>query len=85
MSNLNKIVRIKTEHSQEIKVLFDVLKDFLTEVNISFLANPEQNISSQQDENSNKKKKSSDSESESESDSGSDSDSDSDQKNQTKK
>lgn len=39
--NSNKIIRIKTEHSSEIKVLFDVLKEILSEVNISFLGNPE--------------------------------------------
>jgi proliferating cell nuclear antigen len=45
--NSNKIIRIKTEHSSEIKVLFDVLKEILTEVNISFLGNPEQNMASE--------------------------------------
>lgn len=40
--NLNKIVRIRTEHSAEIKVLFDVLKEILTEATITFLADPDQ-------------------------------------------
>jgi proliferating cell nuclear antigen len=52
--NLNKIIRIKTEHSSEMKVLFDVLKEILTEVNISFLGNPEQNIVSESNKESKK-------------------------------
>jgi proliferating cell nuclear antigen len=83
--NSNKIIRIKTEHSSEMKVLFDVLKEILSEVNISFLGNPEQNTnselkkSSEEELKKNNKKKSdeyddnddnnSDSESESESES----------------
>lgn len=65
-TNSNKIIRIKTEHSAEMKVLFDVLKENLTEVNITFLQNPDQNSTSE----SNKElKNKSDSDSESESDS----------------
>ena len=36
MSSSNKIVEIVTEHSYEIKILFDVLKEILTEVVIGF-------------------------------------------------
>jgi proliferating cell nuclear antigen len=54
-ANSNKIVCIKTEHSSEIKVLFEVLKEILTEVNISFLGNPEQ--TSDQNKQSEEKKK----------------------------
>jgi len=35
--NENKIVRIKTEHSEYIKTLFDVLKEILTEAVITFI------------------------------------------------
>lgn len=35
----NNIVRVKTEHSSEIRVLFDVLKEVLNEVNITFIGN----------------------------------------------
>lgn len=34
----NNIVRVKTEHSSEIRVLFDVLKEVLNEVNITFIS-----------------------------------------------
>lgn len=43
--NSDKIVKIKTEHSAEFRTLFDVLKDILTEVNISFLGNQDQVVS----------------------------------------
>lgn len=55
--NSNKIIRIKTEHSSEMKVLFDVLKEILTEVNISFLGNPEQNMISESKKSSDEEKK----------------------------
>lgn len=35
--NYNKIVRIKTEHSYEMKILFDVLKESLSEINMTFI------------------------------------------------
>jgi proliferating cell nuclear antigen PCNA len=62
--NLNKIVRIQTEHSAEIKVLFDVLKEILTEATITFLGNPDQNT----EEQKKKEKKESDSDSDEEKD-----------------
>lgn len=33
----NKLVRIETEHSIELKILFDVLKEILNDVNINFI------------------------------------------------
>jgi hypothetical protein len=55
--NLNKIVRIQTEHSAEIKVLFDVLKEILTEATITFLGNPDQNTEEQKKMRHKKKSK----------------------------
>jgi proliferating cell nuclear antigen len=78
--NSDKIVKLTTEHSSEIKTLFDVLKDILTEVNISFLGNPEQSTLSEgknSSNNLNSDNKDSGSGSDSESDSGSESDSES--------
>jgi proliferating cell nuclear antigen len=59
--NLNKIVRVQTEHSAEIRVLFDVLKEILTEATITFLGN-----SDQKDEIKKKSKKDNNSDSEEE-------------------
>ena len=35
--NQNKIIRVKTEHSMEFKTLFEVLKETLPDVNITFI------------------------------------------------
>jgi proliferating cell nuclear antigen len=76
-ANSSKIVKIKTEHSADIKVLFDVLKESLTEVNISFLRNPDPVSASESNKDSIKEstkkmlkeeKKQSDSDSDSDSD-----------------
>jgi proliferating cell nuclear antigen len=82
-NNSNKIIKIKTEHSAEMKVLFDVLKENLTEVNITFLKNPDQNATSESNKESNKEsgmeiKEKLKSKSESDSDSESDTDNDND-------
>lgn len=38
----NKIIRVKTENSYELKTLFDVLKESLQEVNITFIRDSDQ-------------------------------------------
>jgi proliferating cell nuclear antigen PCNA len=40
--NNNKIIRVKTENSYELKTLLDVLKETLLEVNIAFVQDPDQ-------------------------------------------
>lgn len=60
MENSNKIVRIKTEHCYEMKVLFDVLKDILTSVDITFLSNSEHSGSSENKQTDNSDTSSSD-------------------------
>jgi proliferating cell nuclear antigen PCNA len=52
----NKIIKVITEHSYEIKILFDVLKESLSEANIVFVKDSEQKKSKKK----NKKNKSRD-------------------------
>lgn len=56
------IVKIKLEQSYEIKILFEVLKDFLTDIKIDFIKDtvievPDNDQSSESEDESNKKKK----------------------------
>lgn len=65
--NTNKIVKIRTEHSSFMKTLFDVLKEVLTEVNITFIENPEkkeENKISSHEENTNEHEENSNNEEE---------------------
>jgi proliferating cell nuclear antigen PCNA len=54
MSNSNKIIKIKTQQSYEIKILFEVLKEIITEANITFTK--KQEVHSDDDENEKKEK-----------------------------
>lgn len=73
---MNKIVDISTEHSTEIKTLFEVLKENLNEAKIDMIRDENQKTSSdvKSKNKSNKSSKSSDTESESEQESDSESD-----------
>lgn len=73
---MSKILKVKTEHSLEIKILFDVLKDVLHEFKMNFIQDADNN-----NENSPDKKKVDNAESESENES----DSDNDKKKKNKK
>jgi len=49
--NANKLLKVRTEHSYEIKILFDLLKEILTECNLTFMPNT---VTKQRDEEQNK-------------------------------
>lgn len=47
--NSNKIIRVKTENSHELKTLFDVLKESLSEVNMQFIRDVDQSTATKKE------------------------------------
>lgn len=66
---MSKILKVKTEHSLEIKILFDVLKDVLHEFKMNFIQDTENNNPDSSDNEKNKKDNDSDTNSNSENES----------------